>query len=117
MRALVRSSRLGQLSALAGAPAGIASALVAVALTSLLIAWIKSQVDIPNLAILYLLAVLGMGSVYGRAAALVAAAASFLTFNYFFIEPISTFHVANPQEWLALVVLLLTALVTGHLAA
>lgn len=98
-------------------PLGIASAVLGVALATALIAWLRSQADIPNLSMLYLLVVLSLGSVFGLVPAVLAAVLSFLAFNYFFVEPIHTFHVANPHEWLALVVLLLTAIVTGHLAS
>jgi two-component system sensor histidine kinase KdpD len=96
---------------------GVLTALAGVALTTLLIAWLRSELEIPNVSMLYLPVVLAVGIVFGRASAIIAALCSFLAFNYFFVSPVSTLFVANPQEWLELLVLLLTAVVTGQLAA
>jgi len=96
---------------------GVLTAAAGVALTSLLIAWLRSELEIPNVSMLYLPVVLAIGIVFGRASAIVAALCSFLAYNYFFVSPVSTLFVANPQEWLELLVLLLTAVVTGQLAA
>jgi two-component system, OmpR family, sensor histidine kinase KdpD len=96
---------------------GAITSLAGVALTTLLIAWLRSHVEIPNVSMLYLPVVMAIGIVFGRASAIGAALVSFLAFNYFFVSPVATFLVANPQEWLELIILLLTAVVTGHLAA
>jgi two-component system sensor histidine kinase KdpD len=66
---------------------------------------------------LYLPVAMAVGIVFGRASAIGAALFSFLAFNYFFVTPVATLLVANPQEWLELGILLLTAVVTGQLAA
>ncbi|MBA2449542.1 MAG: DUF4118 domain-containing protein [Chloroflexi bacterium] len=97
--------------------AGLISAVLGVAVATALIGWLRGHADIPNLSMLYLLVVLGLASAFGRAPAVLAAGLAFLAFNFFFVEPVHTFHVANPQEVLALGVLLLTAVVTGQLAA
>src|SRR5262249_18447148 len=41
---------------------------------------------------------------------------SFLAYNFFFIEPLYTFQVGEPQELLALTVFLIVAIVTSTLA-
>lgn len=97
--------------------AGPVSAVLGVAVATALIGWLRGHADIPNLSMLYLLVVLGLASAFGRGPAVLAAGLAFLAFNFFFVDPVYTFHVANPQEVLALGVLLLTAVVTGQLAA
>src|SRR5206468_11604962 len=49
--------------------------------------------------------------------AVVAAVASFLAYDWFFVEPVHTFQVGDPDEWFALVLFLVTAVITGELAA
>ena len=53
---------------------------------------------------------------FGIWPAIFASVLSFLTFNFFFIEPLYTFTVAEPYELLALVTFLIVAVVTSALA-
>lgn len=73
--------------------------------------------EIPNISFLYLLVVLGLASTRGRYSAISASVVAFLTFNFFLIPPLYEFTVGKPEEWLALLVLLVTATLTGHLGA
>jgi two-component system sensor histidine kinase KdpD len=72
---------------------------------------------IPNISIVYLLLILILASTRGRYAALVAAVVAFLSFDFFLVPPLYTFVIARWEEWLALVVFLVTALLTSQLAA
>jgi two-component system, OmpR family, sensor histidine kinase KdpD len=71
---------------------------------------------IPNLSIIFLLAVLLTAVSFGIWPAIYASVLSFLTFNFFFIEPLYTFTVAEPYELLALLTFLIVAVVTSALA-
>lgn len=93
------------------------AALLAVSAISMLIGLVLGRFRIANSSMLYLIAVLAVAVWGGRGAAIVASLASFLAFNWFFVEPVHTFTVADPQEWVALLLFLLTAIVTGQLAA
>ena len=53
---------------------------------------------------------------FGIWPAIYASVLSFLTFNFFFIEPLYTFTIAEPYELLALVTFLIVAVVTSALA-
>ncbi|PPQ40676.1 two-component system, OmpR family, sensor histidine kinase KdpD [Rhodoblastus acidophilus] len=72
--------------------------------------------DLPNLSMVFLLAVLGCAATYGPWSAVAASFLSFLAYNFFFIPPIHTFTVAEPQEVLSLLVFLIVAVATGSLA-
>ena len=72
---------------------------------------------IPNISIVYLLLILVLASARGRYAALVAAVVAFLSFDFFLVPPFYTFAIARWEEWLALIVFLVTALLTSQLAA
>ncbi len=72
---------------------------------------------IPNISILYLLVVLALASVRGLYSAIIASIIAFLTFDYFLIVPLYAFTIARLEEWLALFIFLLTAIITGQLAS
>lgn len=72
---------------------------------------------IPNISLIYLLIVLALASTRGLYAAVLSAIVAFLSFDYFLIPPYYTFNIARFEEWLALIVFLATAIITGELAA
>jgi K+-sensing histidine kinase KdpD len=71
---------------------------------------------IPNISIVYLLVILVLASTRGRYAAILAAVVAFLSFDFFLIPPLYTFVISRWEEWLALIVFLVTALITSQLA-
>jgi len=71
---------------------------------------------IPNLSMVFLLAVLVTAVSFGIWPAIFASVLSFLAYNFFFIPPIYTFTVAEPYELLALVIFLVVAVVSSALA-
>jgi len=94
-----------------------AAAAVAVAGATGLIAVVPGASHFANVPLLYLLVVLGVALWCGRGPAITASLLAFLAFDWFFVEPRYTLTVGNPDEWLALLVFLVTAVVTGHLTA
>ena len=92
-------------------------ALGSVAACTGLIALLRLSLPDAHLAILYLLPVLAVASIWGRGPAIAAAVLSFLTYNFSFIEPVFTLAIRDPGEWPTLLVFLFTALVAGQLAA
>ncbi|MEA2661349.1 MAG: two-component system, OmpR family, sensor histidine kinase KdpD [Chloroflexota bacterium] len=71
----------------------------------------------PNASSVFLLAVVVAGVRFGTTAAIGAALAAFLVYDALFIEPRLTLRVADPGEWLNLVLLLVVGIVVGRLAA
>ncbi|HEY0224146.1 MAG TPA: DUF4118 domain-containing protein, partial [Pseudolabrys sp.] len=71
---------------------------------------------IPNLSMIFLMAVLFTAVGYGVWPAIYASVVSFAAYNFFFIQPVYTFTVAEPYELLALVIFLVVAVVTSALA-
>src|SRR5260370_42363347 len=71
---------------------------------------------IPNISIVYLLVILVLASTRGRYAAILAAVIAFFSFAFFLVPPFYTFVIARWEEWIALFVFLVTALVTSQLA-
>jgi two-component system, OmpR family, sensor histidine kinase KdpD len=96
---------------------GYAFALATVAVVSVFIGFVLGRANIANISMLYLLAVMATAVIYGRGPAIFASLTAFLTFDWFFVEPIHQFTVSDPEEWVSLLLFLLTATVTGQLAA
>lgn len=72
---------------------------------------------IPNISFLYLLVVLALASTRGLYSATVASIVAFFSFDYFLVAPLFTFTIDKFEEWLALFIFLVTAIITGQLAS
>lgn len=92
-------------------------ALAAVGVTTLALSALRDLLTLANFSLLYLLVVLLIAIQYGVGPSLLAAVASFLCFNYFLVQPLYTFAVADPRDVLDLIVFLVVAMLTGQLAA
>jgi two-component system sensor histidine kinase KdpD len=100
-----------------GAWWGYVAALGAVVLVSLAIGVVLGHVQLANVSLIYVLAVIGTAIGFGRGPAILASLAAFLILDWFFVQPLHTFTVSDPDEWLALLFFLLVASLTGQLAA
>jgi PAS domain S-box-containing protein len=69
-----------------------------------------------TVALAYLLVVLLVATAWGPWPALTASAIGTLCFNFFFLPPVYTFTIADPQNWVALGAFLVTALTAGQLS-
>ncbi|MEX2047452.1 MAG: ATP-binding protein [Chloroflexota bacterium] len=96
---------------------GYVAALAAVAVVTAAIGAIEASTEMANVPMLYLIAILGAATLAGRGPAILASIASFLSFNWFFLEPIHTLTIGDRNEWFALALFIFTALITGQLAA
>ncbi len=64
----------------------------------------------------YLLVVLLIATAWGFVEALLASIAATLAYNFFFLPPVGTFTIADPQNWVALFSFLATALIASRLS-
>src|SRR5438045_305908 len=71
---------------------------------------------LPNISMVFLMAVLFSAVSFGMRPAIYASILSFLSYNFFFIEPLYTFQISQPHELLALIIFLIVAIVTSALA-
>jgi two-component system sensor histidine kinase KdpD len=78
---------------------------------------VRPWLDIPNLAVAYLLLVLWLGARWGWPPAVSAAILAFLAYDWFLVPPYGTLYISAPRELLNLIVLLVAAVVGGRLAA
>jgi len=104
-RFLPRLSALGSAAPFLSVAAAVGIGLVA-----------SHYLVLPNLSMIFLTAVLFCAVNYGVWSAILAAVLSFLSYNFFFIEPVYTLTVAEPHELFALLIFLLVAVLTGGLA-
>jgi two-component system sensor histidine kinase KdpD len=77
---------------------------------------LEQLTPLPNMSMIFLLAVLICAFRFGVSASLSASVLSFLAYNFFFIEPRHTFTIARPHELFALLIFVAVAVVTGGLA-
>ncbi|RST31523.1 sensor histidine kinase KdpD [Sphingomonas ginkgonis] len=73
--------------------------------------------DLGNIALLYLLPVMAAASLYGLRTGLVAGLLSSLAYNFFFLPPVGTLTISNPENIVSIVVLLGVAFVTSQLTS
>jgi two-component system sensor histidine kinase KdpD len=69
-----------------------------------------------TVAFTYLLAILGVSTIWGLGVAVFMSLAATLAYNYYFLPPTGTFTVADPQNWFALVTFLVTSVLASDLA-
>jgi len=77
---------------------------------------LSALTPLPNLSIVYMLAVLLAAVGFGASPAIYASVLSFGAYNFFFIQPLHTFTVAEPYELLALAIFLMVAIITSAVA-
>lgn len=104
-----------------GVRAAVRAAIVAAAALGLGtagVAFLESEgVGIADASPLYLVGVVAVGILAGTRAAVATAVAAFAIYDVIFTEPRFTLAVADPREWLDLLLLLFVALAIGQLAA
>jgi two-component system sensor histidine kinase KdpD len=74
------------------------------------------HVNPTTVALSYVVAIFLIATGWGIAAATVASLAAVLSFNFFFLPPVGTLTIADPQNWVALMAFLVTAIVASQLS-
>ncbi len=87
---------------------------VAVGLTTLVLYSLSTGLNTSVVALLYLLPVVLSAALWGRWVAVTTALCAFFGFNYFFIPPLYTLTVHHPQDFLALIVFLIVAIIISQ---
>ncbi|MFZ3343442.1 MAG: DUF4118 domain-containing protein [Terriglobales bacterium] len=70
-----------------------------------------------TIALIFLLGVLGLSAFYGIRHAVFVSIMATIAFNYFFLPPVGTFTISDPQNWIALFAFLVTAVAASELSA
>src|SRR6202007_269896 len=74
------------------------------------------RVNQTTVALSFLLAILAVSAVWGMAVSASMSVTAMLAFNYFFLPPVGTFTIADPQNWVALAAFLVTSIVGSQLS-
>src|SRR5450755_3054292 len=68
------------------------------------------KVNQTTVALTFLLAILAVSTVWGMLVSVLMSVLAVVAFNYFFLPPIGTFSIADPQNWVALLAFLVTSI-------
>jgi two-component system, OmpR family, sensor histidine kinase KdpD len=98
-------------------PKGYLVAAAACALLTAATMPLEAVLDLPNIVMLFLLAVLGVALRYGRGPAALASVLNVAAFDYFFVPPKLSFSVTDLQYVLTFGVMLAVGLIVGQLTA
>ena len=93
-----------------------ATILAALAVASLAIA-LLARLGVTHAAPVYLLAVVAVGMRWGTIPAVATSVVAFLAYDFLFVQPLYTFTINSPEEWLNLLLLLAVAVAIGRLVA
>jgi K+-sensing histidine kinase KdpD len=92
-------------------------ALLGTGVVTALLIPVRGHINSTTVALAFLLVVLFAAIRWGSRPAILASVLGVICFNFFFIPPIHTFVIADPQNWVALAVFFITALTVGQLSA
>ncbi|MGC2235688.1 MAG: DUF4118 domain-containing protein [Pyrinomonadaceae bacterium] len=92
-------------------------ALFSIALVTFFLEPFHAVINAATIALTFLLLILFIATFLGRNPALVASTAAMLCFNYFFLPPVRTWTIAEPQNLLAWAAFMITAVTAGELSA
>lgn len=93
-------------------------AAVLILMAAITMACLRIQhVNAATTGFLFLVAILMIATVWGLVEATVGSMVAMLCFNYFFLPPVGTLMVTDPQNWVALFAFLATSLTASQLSA
>src|SRR5712664_1957095 len=75
------------------------------------------HVNQTTVALSFLLAILAVSAVWGTVVSVFMSVVAMLAFNYFFLPPIGTLTIADPQNWVALFAFLFSSILGSQLSA
>ena len=78
---------------------------------------LRQYLNISNIALVYLTAVLVSAVMYGLGPSLLACLVGVLAYNFFFLPPVYSFTIADPENLVALVAFAIVAVIASNLAA
>lgn len=96
---------------------GYRVAVGGIVLVTAILAPFHSHINSTTIALALLLVVLFVATIFGSRPAFLASLLGVLCFNFFFLEPLYTFTIADSQNWIALFAFLATSLMAGQLSS
>jgi K+-sensing histidine kinase KdpD len=96
---------------------GYPAAFGGVVLMTLVLAPFREQINVTTVALSLLLIVLLIATIFGSRPALLTSLLGVFSFNFFFLPPLYTLTISDPQNWIALFAFLAVAITVGQLSA
>jgi K+-sensing histidine kinase KdpD len=96
---------------------GYGAAIFGIAAATGVLKVIGSHINPTTAALVFLLVVLFVATVWGSRPAVFASLLGVGCFNFFFLPPFGNFTIRNPDNWVAFFAFLITALTAGQLSA
>jgi two-component system sensor histidine kinase KdpD len=72
--------------------------------------------NVTTIAFTFLLAILGVSTIWGLAVSVFMSLTAAMAYNYFFLPPIGTFIISDPQNWVAVFTFLVASVLASDLA-
>lgn len=96
---------------------GYTIAVLGVVSLTILLEPVHLQISPTTVALTFLMLVVLIATFWGSLPALLSSVLAMLSFNYFFLPPVRTWTISDPENWVAWFVFTVTAVVTGQLSA
>jgi K+-sensing histidine kinase KdpD len=96
---------------------GYIAAVVVIAAATAALRALGSHINPTTVALTFLLIILFVATAWGPKPAVLASLLGAACFNFFFLPPLGTFHIAEPENWIALLAFLVTAITAGQLSS
>ena len=96
---------------------GYAVGVLSIGIVSLILKLLGQHINTTTVALALLLSVLFIATRWGSVPGLFASLLAMLCFNYFFLPPFGTLTITSPDNWIALLAFLVTAITAGQLSA
>jgi two-component system sensor histidine kinase KdpD len=97
--------------------AGYCVALLGTFAVTLALKLFDHHVNYTTVALALLLVVLFVATIWDARPAVLASLLGFVCFNFFFLPPVGTFVIRDPDNWVALLAFLVIAITTGQLSS
>lgn len=96
---------------------GYVVAIVVIVVATAVLKIFGGHINHTTVALSLLLIVLFVATAWGSKPAVLASLVGVVCFNFFFLPPVGTFAVADPENWIALFAFLITAITAGQLSS
>jgi len=96
---------------------GYIVAIIVIAAATAVMKVVGIHANPTTVALAFLLIVVFVATAWGPKPGIVASLLGVACFNFFFLPPLHTFVIADPENWIALFAFLLTAITVGQLSA
>jgi two-component system sensor histidine kinase KdpD len=96
---------------------GYIIAVIVIAVATSVLKIFGGHINHTTVALSFLLIVLFVATAWGSKPAVLASLLAVVCFNFFFLPPVGTFSIAEPENWIALLAFLVTAITAGQLSS